>query len=75
MRYNPTRAEQSKKGLDSQEAEAAFFTNSKDIFLFGLLDGDHYGTCASMPFLYVAIARRLGYPVNLAATQEHFYER
>ena len=75
MRYNPTRAEQSKKGLDSQEAEAAFFTNSKDIFLFGLLDGDHYGTCASMPFLYVAIARRLGYPVNLAATQEHFYVR
>lgn len=75
MRYDPKRIEQSIKGLDSPEAEAAFFTDSKDIFLFGLLDGDRYGTCASMPFLYVAIARRLGYPVNLAVTQEHFYVR
>ena len=75
MRYDPKRVEQSLKGLDSREAEAAFFTDSKDIFLFGLLDGDRYGTCASMPFLYVAIARRLGYPVNLVATQEHLYVR
>lgn len=75
MRYDPKRVEQSIKGLDSPEAEAAFFTDSKDIFLFGLLDGDRYGTCASMPFLYVAIARRLGYPANLAVTQEHFYVR
>jgi hypothetical protein len=75
MRYNPKRVEQSKRGLHSPNAVAAFFKDSKDIFLSGLLDGDRYGTCASMPFLYVAIGRRLGYPVNLVATEEHLYVR
>jgi hypothetical protein len=75
MRYDPQRVEASKRGLRSPNAVAAFFMDSKDIFLSGLLDGDHYGTCASMPFLYVAVGRRLGYPVNLAATEEHLYAR
>jgi hypothetical protein len=75
MRYDPKRVEQSKKGVESPSDEAAFFADSKDIFIHGLLEGDHYGTCASMPFLYVAVGRRLGYPVNLAATQEHLYVR
>ncbi len=75
MQYDPKRVEQSRKGLHSVEDVAAFFADPKDIFLSGLLDGDRYGTCASMPFLYIAIARRLGYPVNLVATQEHLYVR
>ena len=32
----------------------------RTLFLHGLLDG-HGGTCATMPVLYVAIGRRLGY--------------
>lgn len=75
MRYNPVRAQQSRKGLDSPQEVADFFKDSRDIFLFGLLGGDKYGTCASMPFLYVAIGRRLGYPVDLAAAPEHIYVR
>lgn len=75
MRYNPERAQQSVKGINSRQDQDAFFANSKDIFLHGLVDGQRYGTCASMPFLYVAVARRLGYPVNLAATDEHLYVR
>jgi hypothetical protein len=43
MRYNPVRAEESRKGLDTPEAVSKFFHNSKDIFLFGLLNGDHSG--------------------------------
>jgi hypothetical protein len=50
MRYDPKRVEASKRGLNSPNAVAAFFTDSRDIFLSGLLDGDRYGTCASMPF-------------------------
>jgi hypothetical protein len=75
MRYDPARAEQSLKGLNSPNAVTKYVADSKDIFLFGLLNGDHYGTCASMPFLYLAIGRRLGYPVNLVAAPEHLYVR
>jgi hypothetical protein len=75
MRYHPQRLNESDRGLNNRDDEDRFFANSKDIFIHGLLDGDRYGTCASMPFLYIAIGRRLGYPVNLAATEEHLYVR
>lgn len=33
------------------------------------------GTCATMPVLYVAVGRRLGYPLKLATTQSHIFAR
>ena len=39
-------------------------TDSRNLFLHGILQG-HGGTCATMPVLYVAIGRRLGYPLKL----------
>jgi hypothetical protein len=33
------------------------------------------GTCASMPVLYVAVGRRLGYPLKLATTKGHVFVR
>ncbi|MEX0777432.1 MAG: hypothetical protein WD042_17140 [Phycisphaeraceae bacterium] len=33
------------------------------------------GTCASMPVLYVAVGRRLGYPLKLATTDGHIFAR
>ena len=57
------------------DEEKKFFGDSKDVFIHGLLGGNHYGTCASMPYLYVAIGRRLSYPVTLAATSSHCYLR
>ena len=33
------------------------------------------GTCSSMPVLYVAIGRRLGYPLKLATTKAHVFLR
>jgi len=33
------------------------------------------GTCASMPVLYVAVGRRLGYPLKLATTDSHIFAR
>jgi tetratricopeptide (TPR) repeat protein len=50
------------------------FTKSADLFLHGLLDGDG-GTCCSMPVLYVAIGRRLGYPLKLVESPEHLFLR
>ncbi len=33
------------------------------------------GTCASMPVLYVAVGRRLGYPLKLSTTDSHVFAR
>lgn len=33
------------------------------------------GTCSSMPVLYVAVGRRLAYPVSLARAKEHLFVR
>lgn len=33
------------------------------------------GTCASMPVLYVAVGRKLGYPLKLATTDSHIFAR
>jgi hypothetical protein len=77
IQYNPDREKQLENGhiLRSDSDEKTFFADSKDVFIHGLLGDKHYGTCASMPFLYVAIGRRLGYPVTLATTATHFYVR
>jgi len=46
----------------------------RTLFIHGLLDGQG-GTCVTMPVLYVAIGRRLGYPLHLAQAREHFFVR
>ena len=33
------------------------------------------GTCVSMPVLYVAVGRRLGYPLKLSTTNSHIFAR
>jgi len=78
IQYDPAREQEqlaNPTGRHSIEAWNGFFADSRDVFVNGLLWDKHYGTCSSMPFLYVAIARRLGYPVNLAATKHHLYAR
>lgn len=45
-----------------------------DSFLHGILQGQG-GTCGSLPVLYVAVGRRLGYPLKLATTRCHLYVR
>jgi hypothetical protein len=56
------------------------FTDSRDIFLHGLTNASAStphagGTCVSMPVVYVAVARSLGYPVYLVTTKEHVFAR
>ncbi|MDO9542939.1 MAG: hypothetical protein Q7J98_11550 [Kiritimatiellia bacterium] len=77
IQYNPKLEEQVQRNLNTQTLQDLnnFFNNSQDVFLHGLLSGKHYGTCSSMPFLYVAIGRRLGYRVNVAARKYHIYAR
>jgi hypothetical protein len=51
------------------------FKNSKDLFIHGMIDDSNGGTCASMPVLYVAVGRRLGYPLYLVPTKGHLFMR
>ena len=63
VRYNPERMAGS---LDCRD--------SRDLFIHGCL-GEHGGTCASMPVLYLAIGRRLGYPLLLVGAKQHLFVR
>jgi len=40
-----------------------------------MIDDANGGTCVSMPVLYAAVARRLGYPVRLVLTKKHVFCR
>jgi len=51
------------------------FTNSRDLFLHGMVGSDNGGTCVSMPVLYLAVGRRLDYPMYLALTKAHVFAR
>lgn len=69
IRYNP-------KLIDvvgqPWKPDTVFLASSKNVFIHGLIE-DRLGTCATMPVLYVAIGRRLGYPVSIASAKMHLY--
>lgn len=49
--------------------------DSEAIFLHGLLGPRRIGSCSSLPVLFAAVARRLGYPVKLVLTVQHIFNR
>jgi hypothetical protein len=51
------------------------FTKSKDLFIHGMINDANGGTCVSMPVIYTAVARRLGYPVRLVLAKAHVFCR
>lgn len=51
------------------------FSDCRDVFIQGLLGEKRTGTCASMPVLYVALGRRLGYPLSLVPAKGHLFVR
>ena len=72
VKYNPKRATDS----DFQNAACMTpdFRDSRDLFIHGIIDGEG-GTCCSMPVLYAAVARRLGYPLELVEAPGHYFCR
>jgi hypothetical protein len=52
-----------------------FFSDASVVFLPGLLGSRREGTCSSMPVLYVAVGRKLGYPLKLVTTKGHLFVR
>jgi hypothetical protein len=65
------------------EAKNEFsFKDSRVAFIHGMIPGPGQaiadvpgGTCASMPVMYTAIGRRLGYPLKLVLTRGHIFVR
>lgn len=62
-------------GYNPARIGAPDFADARDLFLPGLLTGRHQGTCVSLPVLYVAVGRRLGYPLKLVAAKGHLFAR
>jgi hypothetical protein len=67
-------------GFVPQDQAVPPFTTSKETFIHGLLDHEDaqqaFGdNCVSLPVLYVAVGRRLGYPVKLVNSKEHVFCR
>jgi hypothetical protein len=69
IRYSPNRASPVGKG----EADDKFYADSHYVFLHGLTGEMKSGTCCSLPVLYVAVGRRLKYPLSLAAAFRKYY--
>jgi tetratricopeptide (TPR) repeat protein len=62
-RYNP------------QRIREPDYRNAKDLFIHGMIEDANGGTCVSMPVLYAAVGRRLGYPLKLVLGKGHVFVR
>ena len=71
VRYDPKLAT-----ADGQAApDHVFYVNPDSVFLTGCLGKSRMGTCASLPVLYVAVGRRIGYPMHLVSAKGHLFAR
>jgi hypothetical protein len=71
VHYDPTRT----AGPALSYQKDGFFSDPQSVFLDGLLGPKRLGTCSSLPVLYVAIGRHLGYPLKLVTTKAHLFVR
>lgn len=62
-------------GLQGTDAQDGFFADPQAVFLSDLLGDERQGTCSSVPVLYLAVGRRLGYPLRLVTTKGHLFVR
>ncbi len=67
-------------GFTPPDKPAPAVKTSKEHFIHGLMDNDaprkaFGGNCVSLPVAYIAVGRRLGYPVKLVCSKEHTFCR
>jgi hypothetical protein len=51
-----------------------FGGDARDLFIHAIIDGTG-GTCGSLPVLYAAVGRRLGYPLKIVKAYRHLFLR
>jgi hypothetical protein len=66
---------QRRAGPAATRPDDNFFADASSVFLHGLLGPERKGTCSSLPVLYVALGRQLGYPLKLVTTRGHLFVR
>ncbi len=71
MRYNPALICEPDP---SHRWDLHGFEDSRNLFIHGVVSG-HGGTCTSMPLMYLAVGRRLGYPLRLVLAKAHLFVR
>jgi hypothetical protein len=71
IHYNPDRITESGVFAGNER----FFSDAADVFIHGLIGDRRSGTCSSLPVFYVAIGRRLGYPLKLVSAKNHLFVR
>jgi hypothetical protein len=71
IHYDPARM----GGPETAHMDDGFFADPAKVFLHGLLGPERIGTCSSLPVLYVAVGRQLGYPLKLVTTKGHLFVR
>ncbi len=71
IQYSPER----RAGPQATDAGDHFFADPERVFLSGLVSPKRQGTCSSLPVLYVAVGRELGYPLKLVTTKAHLLVR
>jgi len=70
VRYNPKW-----QGVTPhQPVPKDFGRDAGDLFVHPIMDGVG-GTCGSLPILYVAVGRRLGYPLKVVKATQHLFVR
>ena len=71
VRYDPNLTSTEQQNASNRK----FFANPESVFITGCLGESRIGTCASLPVLYVAIGKRIGYPMHLVAAKGHLFAR
>jgi Transglutaminase-like superfamily len=66
---------QRQTGPAVSRTDDGFFADPSSVFLHGLLGPERKGTCSSLPVLYVAVGRQVGYPLKLVTTRGHLFVR
>lgn len=69
--YNPDRV----TPVGVFESNDKFFADSRDVFIHGLTGEKKSGTCSSLPAFYIAVGRRLKYPLSLVSAKNHLFVR
>jgi hypothetical protein len=69
--YNPDRV----TPVGVFEPNDKFFADSRDVFIHGLTGETKSGTCSSLPAFYIAVGRRLKYPLSLVSAKNHLFVR
>jgi hypothetical protein len=62
-------------GFDPNQKTIPPTKDARDCFIHGIVSDTNGGNCVSMPTVYVAVGRRLGYPVKLFGGDEHVFCR